>query len=134
VAILERGRFICVFTWALVPTLAISAESADLVFVGGSGFSVGEDPRGIVAADFDGDGDTDIATANMASRSVIVLKNDGDALFLEARDFPVGERVARLIAAKLDDNDSIDLAGATGSSLVLLFNDGDGGFSESVPR
>lgn len=47
------------------------------VFTKGNPLPVGADPRDIVVADFDGDGDPDLATANQAGDDVSVLLNDG---------------------------------------------------------
>jgi hypothetical protein len=75
--------------------------------------AVGERPRSIVAADFDGDGDRDLAVANLDSSDVTILANGPNANFTEPPTSPeaVGENGALSIAAAdLDGDLDRDLA------------------------
>ncbi len=62
----------------------------------------GDAPVDIVAGDFDGDGDTDLAVLNRISRDVSVMFGNGDGTFGEV-DEPV-------VATALDDQDPQDFA------------------------
>jgi hypothetical protein len=57
--------------------VAVLVNEGTGAFTKGNALPVGADPRDIVVADFDGDGDPDLATANQASDDVSVLLNDG---------------------------------------------------------
>ena len=94
--------------------LANFSEHADSPFsVGGTG------PRAIVAADFDDDGDNDLAVANRVTNDVTVLINDGtgtgDFQAFEG-PFGVGQRPLWLTVADLDGDGDPDLATANRGS------------------
>lgn len=57
--------------------VAVLVNEGTGVFIKGNALPVGSDPRGLVVADFNGDGMPDLATANQASDDVSVLLNDG---------------------------------------------------------
>lgn len=93
---------------------------------------VGDAPWAISAADFDGDGDNDLAVVNSGSDDVTILRNNGSARFREpgsspesfgdARDFPVS-----VAAADFDADLDPDLAVGTlfaPASVAILRNKG----------
>src|SRR5205085_747446 len=61
--------------------LAFPASGLGLVFSSALTYSVGTNPRGLVAADFNGDGKTDLAVANAGSSDVSILLGNGDGTF-----------------------------------------------------
>ncbi|HZW08745.1 MAG TPA: FG-GAP-like repeat-containing protein [Phycisphaerales bacterium] len=112
-----------------------------LVFINAGGgafqaqrqFATGRAPKGIVSADFNGDGDLDLATANndWGENDVSVLLNDGAGNFGTRRDFFVGEQPYRLAAGDLDGDGDADLAVTmrdTNPAFMVLTNDGLGHF------
>lgn len=88
------------------------------------------DPRAVVAADFDGDNDIDLAVANSAGDSVTILRNNGSGVFSNGGDFPAGNDPRGLIALDLDGDGRIDLATANfeGDDVTVLLGKGDGTF------
>ena len=89
--------------------------------------------EGLCAADFDHDGDKDLAVACRLSDvvSVLLLTSNGD---LDSRvDYPVGDEPRHLVAADLDLDGNLDLISANyGSDEVsVLRGDSDGRF---MPR
>jgi hypothetical protein len=75
-------------------------------------------PQAVSAVDFDGDGDTDIATANYGSDNVSVLANRGDGTFGpngSARIFGVGEGPADVTRAPMKSDRRPDLITANDS-------------------
>ena len=80
----------------------------------------GVSPRGVVAADFNGDGKIDIAVS-LTSHEVALLLADGTGRFQSATFYFGGG--GRLVAADLDGNGTEDLAVATsGETAAILLN------------
>ncbi|MCZ6792475.1 MAG: VCBS repeat-containing protein [Planctomycetota bacterium] len=98
-------------------------------------YDAGERPRVPRPADFDGDGDVDLAVMNQGG--VSVLLNAGDASFPERRSFPL-DRALRLVSGDFDRDGDTDLVVAGVSALALLLNDGSADFAPPllfrVPR
>jgi hypothetical protein len=92
----------------------------------------GAQPNSIVAADFDADGDADLATANVSSDNVQVLRNNGSGNFLPLSAGPedVGDNPTWLAAADLDGDEDVDLAVVNQDSddVSILRNKGNGRF------
>jgi hypothetical protein len=84
----------------------------------------GINPAGIVAADFDMDGDRDLATSNQDSANVSLLENLGAAVYGAATLSGVGTTPEVLSAGDLDGNGSIDLVSVNRDSndLSVLLN------------
>ena len=93
---------------------------------------VGDDPRCISCADFDGDGSLDLATAN--SDNVSVILNQGNGNFKEAKVFLAGNEPRSITATDIDGDGDIDLATANGGAgsgnISVLLNSGTGEFDE----
>lgn len=120
-------------------TVSRFRNNGDGTFAPGQQFQCGSGPVGLAAADFDGDGNLDLAVANWgffgAGNTVSLLLNNGDGSFAAPLTFPAGDAPYRLAAADFDGDGQIDLAVANGSfnngepaRINLLFNDGGGSF------
>jgi len=96
--------------------------------------SVGARPVDLLAADFNGDGALDLATANAASNDVSILLGNGMGDFIAAPAAPVGLEPGSLAAADFNGDGKTDLAVANRNSAVLtiLLGDGKGGFSSML--
>ncbi|HNI11868.1 MAG TPA: FG-GAP-like repeat-containing protein, partial [bacterium] len=99
-----------------------------------SNFGVGTNPRSVYAADFDGDGDMDIATANGGSSNVSIRLNDGAGNFSGSTDVAVASGAFSVYAADFDGDGDVDVATANPSSnsVSIRLNDGAGNFSGST--
>lgn len=88
----------------------------------------------LTSADFDDDGDNDVATANEDDDTVSVLFNSGTGALTLDTTYPVGEQPWEIIAADLNDDGYPDLAvgNATSSDISILLNDGDGTFAAEL--
>jgi hypothetical protein len=94
-----------------VAALAPQATAAPL-FSPKTDFTVGGQPISVTSADFDGDGDPDLATANEDGKSVSVLLGFGDGGFRTKTDFPVANGPVEVRSADFDGNGNPDLATA----------------------
>jgi hypothetical protein len=90
-------------------------------------------PKAIITADFDSDGNSDIATA-VSNNTVWVQLNNGDGTFAAAVNYTVGPSPSSIIAGDFDGNGSIDLAASNqyGNNVSVLLNNGDGTFNSAV--
>jgi hypothetical protein len=126
--------------------LAQSVWAAETGFAPAQSYSVGQDPFSVTDADFDGDGNEDLAVATQNSNTsglddVSVLLNDGDGTFGAAREYQVGQFPNSVISADFDENGNADLAvaNACGSdedvarscdgNVSVLSGKGDGTFA-----
>jgi len=91
---------------------------------------VGSQPLVLVAADFNGDGITDLATANHSGNSVSVVLGTGDGSFSSATGYAVGAGPWGIASGDLDGSGSIDLvvANADSDTVSVLLGNGDGTF------
>lgn len=94
--------------------------------------AVGQRPAGLVAGDWDGDGDLDLATSNQDGRSVSIRLNDGTGNFTAP---VVGPQVAvngiafGLTAGDVDSDGDLDLLTTTYFGVSVRLNNGAGQFS-----
>jgi hypothetical protein len=99
-------------------------------------YHVTTNPQSVCAADFDGDGEPDLAVANYdaGSSSVSILKNEGSGTFSDAVSYGVEAGPRSVIAADFDGDGKPDLAVANWSSnsVSVLKNNGDGTFASAV--
>jgi len=100
-------------------------------FSGQQNYQVGDGVRGLVILDANGDGFSDIVTANRTGSNVSVLLNNRDGTFILDTTFDAGINGETAAATADVNGDGImDLfIGAINSDHVALFlGDGDGGF------
>jgi len=105
-------------------------------FAYGAGTGAGNEASGVTSADFDRDGDVDLAVTNNGDDTVVILANNGSGIF-STFGAPISLGAATIGIAHLDvgrDGDE-DLVVATSSNSVVLTNDGAGNFpgSPSLP-
>jgi hypothetical protein len=121
---------------ALCATLAAGAFAASTNFTepASSPEAAGDTPREVVAADLDGDSDTDLVFPNTFANQVTVLKNDGSGDLDEANSSPeaANGRPSAVAAADLDGDGDADLAVANSSpgAVTILRNNGSGNLTE----
>jgi len=102
-------------------------------FVRGEEFEAGRFPSAAAAADFDGDGNLDVAVASNLSYDVLVAYGDGAGRFPRRRSFLAGPNPVGLIAAALrTDAAEPDLVALNktgeGDAYTVLVNRGHGDF------
>jgi hypothetical protein len=89
---------------------------------------VGSFPDAIVAADFTGDGRTDLAVANVDSNTVSVLLGNGDGTFQPQITYAVGFGPTAIVAGDFNGDGHTDLAVADRVGVQVLLGNGDGTF------
>src|SRR2546421_485393 len=72
--------------------------------------ATGQGPRALVAGDFTGDGQLDLATANADSNDVSVLVGNGDGTFVPQASLPAGAGPAAIVVADFNSDGRTDLA------------------------
>jgi FG-GAP-like repeat len=118
---------------ALAVVFAGTGAAADATFVAapGSPFTVGDGPHSIVDADFNRDGRADLATANVGSDNVSILRGDGTGRYTAAATLQVGDEPHGIAAGDFNRDGRVDLAvtNARSNNVSILLGNGSGGFS-----
>lgn len=96
--------------------------------------AVGNGPRSVAVADFNGDGAPDAASANLAADTVAVALNSGGSLG-SAAVYAAGDGPSAIVAADFDGINGPDLAAANSLSgtVTVLLNNGQGAFTAAAP-
>ncbi len=89
-------------------------------------------PSQVVLADFNHDGQMDIATAAYNGSSVSVLLNNGDGTFASPIVTNIGYQVSQIAAADLRTNGDADLLVTVYSGVAVLLGNGNGTFAVPV--
>jgi hypothetical protein len=115
--------------------ILIGNGSGDFIQSTGSPVSVGTGPRTLAVGDFNHDGKPDIAVGNVASNNVTILLGNGMGGFTQAPGSPIGTGLTLLQVTVGDINldGKLDLITVNINSytIVILFGDGTGGFTQS---
>ncbi|MEW5702448.1 MAG: FlgD immunoglobulin-like domain containing protein [Candidatus Zixiibacteriota bacterium] len=121
-------RFHWVAVSAMVLTVAMltatDAGTQELCFMAAVNYAAGAVPYSVFAADLDGDGDFDLAVANVGSNNVSILRNNGDGTFQGAVNYAAGESPRSVLATDMDGDNDNDLAvgDANGQNVMVLIN------------
>jgi hypothetical protein len=114
----------------------IAAAEISTIFpsTASSTVNVGTKPLGLVTADFNGDGISDIAVANNLSGDVSILLGNGDGTFTTKSTPSAGTGANWLAVGDFNEDGNLDLAvancGCTGAGGVsILLGNGDGTFT-----
>ncbi len=76
-------------------------------------YLVGSYPNGIISADFNGDGNPDLAISNGTSNNIsILLGTGGTGSFGTATNFPVNGTNPSLVSADFNGDGNVDIATA----------------------
>ncbi|HIK51845.1 MAG TPA: VCBS repeat-containing protein [Oscillatoriales cyanobacterium M59_W2019_021] len=120
-------------------SISVLPNNGDGTFAAPIRFSTGVGPF-VLAGDFDGDGDTDVVTANAQDSTISFLRNAGDGNFAAPVNFAAGDRPFAGDVEDFDGDGDLDVAifntvgldldtGLNlGNTVSILRNDGNGNF------
>ena len=122
-----------------IETLVIkSANSTPPDFSSATQYDMGDGPRGVITADFDGDGILDMATANSISNNISVRLGDGFGNFGPVVNYSAGGKQAKqtttIAGGDVDGDGDIDLVvtNRKTNNVSVLLGNGDGTFGTAT--
>ena len=96
-------------------------------------YAAGDQPFSVVAADFNHDGNLDLAVANSLSPYLTILLGNGDGTFRDGPDSPALEQPAIFVVEGDFNGDGIPDLATVGSNIISVFlGNGDGSFQNAV--
>ena len=112
-----------------VGTIVVSS----LFLYPGQKFPVGDRPLSLAMTDLNGDGFSDLVTANTFSDDVSVLLGNGDGTFQDASSIPVGNGPLSVLVADLNLDGAADVitANQIREGISVLLGNGDGTFQDA---
>ena len=117
-------------------TVALGNGNGGFTPASRSPFRVGGEPESVGVADLDGDGNVDLAVANLTTNNVSILLGDGQGGFNQAPDSPIGAGTSpnSLRIADLNADGELDLAIANidSSDVTVLLGNGDAEFTRAT--
>jgi hypothetical protein len=100
-------------------------------------YTTGNSPQSVSTADFNGDGNLDIAVANYADNNITILLGSSTGTFAAAVNYATIPSPTSISCVDIDGDFKIDLAVANGNSVSILKGSGTGtfvsGFNFSIP-
>jgi len=97
------------------------------------GFPLGSSSTGVVAGDFNGDGNVDFASIDQIANAVTILVGNGNGTFAQRISYPTGNKPWAIAAGDFNGDGKLDLAisNAKDDTLTILLGNGDGTFTPS---
>lgn len=128
---------LAVANFSFVPlsnTLSIYLNTGTGSFGAATNYITGSGTSGITAADFNGDGKLDLATANRQSNSVSILLGTGTGSFGAATNYTVATNPQEIISGDFNGDGKLDLAVAnsTSGNVSILLGTGTGNFGATT--
>ncbi|MBA3663795.1 MAG: T9SS type A sorting domain-containing protein [Bacteroidetes bacterium] len=108
----------------------VKAQVPPACFTLASTPSVGLNPRAICTADFNNDGNADLAVTHYNSNNVSIVLGAGTGSFASAVNFSVGINPTSICSGDFDNDGKVDLAVVGGTNdLSILIGSGTGSFT-----
>ncbi|HXC03647.1 MAG TPA: FG-GAP-like repeat-containing protein, partial [Bacteroidia bacterium] len=123
------------FFLLLAASLGLRAQGISFTASPGAPFPTGNNPLGVVTADFNRDGITDMAITNLGSNTISILLGQGNGNFVNATGSPMAANSGPICIVTSDFNGDgfLDLATADyyGGTMTIFLGAGDGTFTLS---
>jgi len=107
---------------------AVNSSSSEPLFDAPLSVAAGDGPSSVATGDFDEDGHTDLAVANLVSNNITILIGDGNGTFLDKRDYEVDDLPRSLTTGDFNEDGHTDLAVAGSWIIRIMLGEGDGTF------
>ncbi|HXJ89882.1 MAG TPA: VCBS repeat-containing protein [Candidatus Binatia bacterium] len=119
---------------ALLSLASTSSLGAGISFSTPVGYPADQVPEAVAVGDFNGDGNLDIAVANLVSNDVSILLGNGDGTFQPAHNYGTGSSPGSIAVGDFNSDGRLDLVVTNfiGGTLSILLGDGDGTFQPAV--
>ena len=133
---LAVGNYALPYGSTVPSTVSILLGNSDGTFADSVEYNVGERPNEIALGDFNGDGVSDLAVANVGSNFISILEGNGDGTFETANNIAISEEPyggAYNVSVEDIDGDGVDdlIVGTTDSEVVVLQGEGNSNFTVS---
>ncbi|MFN0107260.1 MAG: FG-GAP-like repeat-containing protein, partial [Blastocatellia bacterium] len=116
-------------------TILLGNGSGGFIQAAGSPVTVGNSPASVSTGDFNLDGKTDLAVANVSSGNITVLLGNGSGGFTQAAGSPIGAFAAPLYVTvgdfNLDGKPDLASLNSNSNSVAILLGNGGGGFIQT---
>jgi len=111
--------------------VVVLSNSGYGTFLPNGSYEAGKSAYAIIAADFNSDGDVDIASSNIGDSTVSLFLNTGDGTLILSADHRVGSYPESIITSDFDGDGQLDIATSNSYSndVSVLLNSGDGTFA-----
>ena len=105
--------------------------SGEVSFSSATNFAAGDFPTSVAVGDFNDDGISDLAVANLLDDNVSVLLGNGNGGFSNVTNFTVGDLPSSVAVGEFNGDDISDLVvtNKDSSNISVLFGNGKGSFS-----
>src|SRR5215510_7252843 len=116
-------------------TLSILLGNGDGTFKKHVDYGVGPTPEAIVAGDFNGDGNPDLAVLSQQTLGLSIFIGNGNGSFQTPVNYQLGDISLSVVAADLNGDHKLDLAVACslGHEMEIFLGNGDGTFQSYLP-
>lgn len=115
--------------------VAVYLNQGDFKFSQAVTYPIADGSTEIITADFDADGDMDLATADPNNHVISVLLNNGNGSFASSVQYLADNYLTSLTTGDLDGDGDLDIAVAghsSNSTVAVLLNNGYGVFASSL--
>jgi len=120
--------------------LSIPAAAGTVAFKPAVTYAVGTAPAAVAFADFNGDGNTDLAVANSGNAAVgddgnvCILLGNGDGTFQSPNSLSAGKNPSSIVVGDFnrDARSDVVVANKNGANVSVLLGNGDGTFQNHV--